>query len=249
MWFDRAVPWRHYRDSKPRLPKKVFLEQFAWSASPVYACEHVKPLPWSRHALGPPSGIAELRRTATGVGFGLRAVFALQPYLYSRVPPVPALTLAPPRLQCTHPRAPECSRCFRDASLYWHGHTPAMSALGCTRGLGALSPCAKRTPRSCSCLESAGPHGAAALPLVAVLALPIPLYLQVPRRATGDIPPITYQQEKSSCQSRALIRILFLQYRCYTSNLCSACPPYVTLCFDIHNYYAMHLFPKSVGSS
>lgn len=209
----------------------------------------MKPLPWSRHALGPPSGIAELRRTATGVGFGLRAVFALQPYLYSRVPPVPALTLAPPRLQCTHPRAPECSRCFRDASLYWHGHTPAMSALGCTRGLGALSPCAKRTPRSCSCLESAGPHGAAALPLVAVLALPIPLYLQVPRRATGDIPPITYQQEKSSCQSRALIRILFLQYRCYTSNLCSACPPYVTLCFDIHNYYAMHLFPKSVGSS
>lgn len=158
----------------------------------------MRPLPWSRHALRPPSGIAELRRTATGVGFGLRAVFALQPYLCSRAPPVPALTLAPPRPQCTHPHAPKCSCCFGDASLYWHGHTPAMSALGCTHGLGALSPCAKRMPRSCSCLESAGPHGAAALPLVAVLPLTIPLYLQVPRRATGDIPSTTSQQEKPS---------------------------------------------------
>lgn len=85
---------------------------------------------------------------------------------------------------CASP-TPKCSQCFEDTFPHWHGHTPVMSASGCTCGLGALSPCAKRTPRSCSCLESVGPYGAAAIPLLAVLALPIPLYHQVPHRARG----------------------------------------------------------------
>lgn len=38
MRFDGAVPWQHYHDSKPRLPKKVFLEQFAELISLISIC-------------------------------------------------------------------------------------------------------------------------------------------------------------------------------------------------------------------
>ena len=54
------------------------------------------------------------------------------------------------------------------------------------------------------------PHGAAALPLLAVLAQTVPLYLQVPHGARGEIPPATSQQEKSSCQTRALVTFWLL---------------------------------------
>lgn len=54
MWFDRVVPWRHYRDSKPRLPKKVFLEQFAELISLSSICSWTgealameSPCPWA----------------------------------------------------------------------------------------------------------------------------------------------------------------------------------------------------------
>jgi len=47
------------------------------------------------------------------------------------------------------------------------------------------------------------PRGAAALPSLAVLAQAIPLYLQVPPGAGGEIPPAKSQEEKSSHQPRA----------------------------------------------
>lgn len=54
------------------------------------------------------------------------------------------------------------------------------------------------------------PHGAAALPLLTVLVQTIPLYLQVPHGARGEIPPVTSQQKKSSCQPSALITFWLL---------------------------------------
>lgn len=106
---------------------------------------------------GASAGIAEHRKTA--VGAGLAWELRLH-HLYSRIPPVPAPTFAPPRLQRTHPCPRKRPHRFRHMFLYWHGYTPITGTSGCSRGSGGLSPCAKRMSRSSSCLDAVCPGGA-----------------------------------------------------------------------------------------
>lgn len=67
--------------------------------------EHTRPLSWGYHALGPPPGIAEHRKTAVGAEFGLGAAFA------------------PPVLQ--DPTSPSTHVCSSTTAAYASSHTQA----------------------------------------------------------------------------------------------------------------------------